>query len=133
MENDLKQKVDYYSNLPYTIASDRRDDQGTYYYVARYIELPYLAMTGDTPEEAVRELEIEKPEWIESSLELGNEIPLPLKSRKYSGKIVLRMSPKLHEQHIRLSELKGTSLNSFMVKAVAEADGYEEPKAPACK
>ena len=127
----LKTKVEYYSSLPYTIVVERHDEQGGYY-VARYLELPFI-MTGDTPEEAVRELEIEKPEWIEASLELGNDIPLPLKSRKYSGKIILRMSPRLHEQLIRLAELQGTSLNSFMVKAVAQAAAYEEPLTPVCK
>ena len=130
--NELKQKVDYYVNLPYTIAVEQRDDQGTYY-VARYIELPHLIMTGDTPEEAVRDLEEEKRDWFEFNIEKGNRIPLPLKSRKYSGKIVLRMSPGMHEHLIRLSELRGTSLNSFMVKAIAEASGYEETHAPACK
>jgi len=132
MSNELKQKVEYYANLPYTIAIERRDDQGTYY-VARYVELPYLALTGDTPEEAVRELELEKREWIEAHLELGNKMPLPLKSRKYSGKIMLRMPPNLHEHVIRLAELQGTSLNNFMVKAVAQAAAYEEPPTAACK
>ncbi|MDO8578572.1 MAG: toxin-antitoxin system HicB family antitoxin [Dehalococcoidales bacterium] len=130
--NELKQKVDHYVNLPYTIAVERRDDQGTYY-VARYFELPHLIMTGDTPEEAVRDLEAEKREWFEFNIEQGNKIPLPLKSRKYSGKIILRMSPNLHEHLIRLAELQGTSLNNFMVKAVAQAAGYEEVPVTVCK
>ena len=129
---ELEQKVDYYVNLPYTIAVERRDDQGTYY-VARYAELPHLVMTGDTPEEAVRDLEAEKREWFEFNIEKGNKIPLPLKSRKYSGKIILRMSPNLHERLITLAELQGVSLKSFMVKAVAQAAGYEESAAPAGK
>jgi len=132
-KNELKEKVDYYANLSYTIAVERRDDQGTYY-VARYLELPHFIMTGETPEEAVRELEAEKREWIETNLELGNKIPLPLKSRKYSGKIILRMSPNLHEHLIRVAELQGTSLNNFMVKAVAREAGYEErPPVAVCK
>lgn len=130
--NEFNQKVDYYVNQPYTIAVERRDDQGTYY-VARYVELPHLLMTGDTPEEAVRDLEAEKQEWFEFNIEKGNKIPMPLKSRKYSGKIILRMSPNLHEHLIRLAELQGTSLNNFMVKAVAQAAGYEEAPATVCK
>ena len=131
-DNELEKKVDYYIGLPYTIAVERRDDQGTYY-VARYIELPHLVMTGDTAEEAVRDLEAEKREWFEFNIEKGNKIPLPLKSRKYSGKIILRMSPNLHEHLIRQAELQGTSLNNFMVKAVAQAAGYEESSATICK
>ncbi len=125
MENELKQKVEFYANLPYTITVERRDDQGTYY-VARYVELPHLLMTGDTPEEAVKDLEAEKREWFQFNIEKGNKIPLPLKSRKYSGKIVLRMSPNLHECLIRLAELQGTSLNSLMIKALTQVAGYTD-------
>jgi antitoxin HicB len=131
MDEELKKKADYYANLPYTIAVERRDDQGTYY-VARYIELPHLVMTGDTPDKAVKDLEAEKREWFEFNIEKGNKIPLPLKSRKYSGKIILRMPPNMHEYLIRLAELQGTSLNNFMVKALAQSAGYDEsPKADA--
>ena len=122
-EKEIKEKAKYYANLPYTIAIERRDDQGTYY-VARYIELPHFIMTGSTPEEAVSELESEKLEWFELNLEKGNKIPLPLKSRKYSGKIILRMSPKLHEHLIELSELQGTSLNSYMIKTLSQASDF---------
>ncbi len=124
-QNESKKKAEYYASLPYTITVERRDDQGTYY-VAKYIELPHFMMTGSTPEEAVRELESEKLEWFEFNLEKGNRIPLPLKSRKYSGKIVLRMSPKLHGYLIELSELQGISLNNYMVKALSQASGYNE-------
>ena len=124
-KDELKKKVDYYSNLPYTIAVERCDDQGTYY-VARYVELPHFIMTGDTPEEAVRELESEKCEWFEFNIEKGNTIPLPLKSRKYSGTISLRMSPQLHEHLVSLTELHGISLNTFVAKAVAQAAGFDE-------
>ncbi len=133
MEDELKQKVDYYMKLPYTITIERREEQGGYY-VARYLELPHFLMTGDTPEEAVKDLEAEKREWFQFNIERGNKIPLPLKSRKYSGKIVLRMSPNLHECLIRLAELQGTSLNSFMVKALAQAAGYNDSvNEAACK
>ena len=121
-QKELKKKVAYYANLPYTITIERCDDQGIYY-VARYLEL----MTGATPDEAVRELESEKREWFEFNIQQGNKIPLPLKSRKYSGKVILRMPPSLHEHLISLTELQGISLNAFMVKAVSRAAGFEKP------
>jgi predicted RNase H-like HicB family nuclease len=122
--DEIKEKVKYYASLPYTITIERCDDQGTYY-VAKYLELPDFIMTGETPEEAVRELESEKLEWFEFNIEKGNKIPLPLKSRKYSGKIILRMPPMLHEKVVEMSELQGTSLNNFMVKAIAQASDYK--------
>ena len=91
---------------------------------------PHFIMTGDSPEEAVHELENEKLEWFEFNIEKGNKIPLPLKSRKYSGKIILRMSPRLHSHLIELSELQGTSLNSYMVKTLAQVSAFEEEQQP---
>lgn len=111
--------------MVYLEPDSKRDDQGSYF-VARYLELPHFLMTGDTPEEAVKELETEKREWFEFNIEKGNKISLPLKSRKYSGKIILRMSPNLHEHLIRIAELQGTSLNNYMVKALAQNTGYSE-------
>jgi predicted HicB family RNase H-like nuclease len=128
-DKEIKGKVENYANLPYTITIERRDDQGPYY-VARYLELPHFIMTGATPEQAVKELESEKRDWFEFNLKQGNEIPLPLKSRNYSGKIILRMSPKLHEHLIRLAELQGVSLNSLMVKAIIEYSEFDETRIP---
>jgi antitoxin HicB len=124
-QNEIQKKAEYYANLPYSIVIERRDDQGTYY-VSRYLELANFIMTGNTPEEAVRELESEKLEWFEENLRDGNEIPLPLKTRKYSGKIILRMPPELHEHLIEASELQGVSLNNYMVKTLSRASEFKE-------
>lgn len=124
-EKEIKEKAKYFASLPYTIIVEHHEEQGGYY-VARYLELNHFIMTGDTPDEAVRELESEKLEWFEFNVEEGNKIPLPLKSRKYSGKIILRMSPKLHEHLIAISELQGTSLNNYMVKTLIQVSDFEE-------
>jgi predicted HicB family RNase H-like nuclease len=125
-KNELKKKVECYASLPYTILIEHHEEQGGYY-VARYIELPHFIMTGATPVEAVRELENEKREWFEENIKDGNKIPLPIKLRKYSGKIILRMPPALHEHLVNMTEIQGESLNSFMVKAVSLAADYVEP------
>ncbi|OGN87753.1 MAG: hypothetical protein A2158_07095 [Chloroflexi bacterium RBG_13_46_14] len=122
VKGDIKTQAEYYAQLPYTIVVERVDDQGVYY-VARILELDGLIMTGDTPEEAVSELETVKREWIESSLELGNKMPKPLKSRKYSGQYRIRMVPSLHETLALLAELEGVSLNQFMVTRLAQVAG----------
>lgn len=121
-EDEIKKQIEYYAGLPYTIAVEQRNDQGNYY-VARYIELPHFVMTGDTPDEAVRDLEAEKREWFEFNIRQGNKIPRPIKSRKYSGRIIVRMSPGLHEQLACQADLQGTSVNSLMVKAIAREYG----------
>ena len=124
---DAKNQVDYYMSLPYTMIVKHREEQGGYY-VASYVELPDLNMTGATPEEAVKELLLEKPEWFETCLELGISIPLPIEPQKYSGKIVLRIPATIHEALIRIANMEGVSLNQFMATALSRAIGLEEGK-----
>ena len=109
----LENQVDYYDSLPYIITIDRRDDQGTYY-VARVVELPDLIMTGDTLKEAHANLLEVKRDWIKSYLELGNKMPVPLSTKKYSGQIRLRIPPSLHRVLTTWSEVEGVSLNQYM-------------------
>jgi predicted HicB family RNase H-like nuclease len=122
---NIKKQVEYYMNLPYTMTVRYLDEQGGYF-VAGYIELPDLTMTGDTPEEAVKELLVEKPEWFEACLKRGIPIPLPVEPQKYSGKIIVRMPPSLHESLIRIAELEGVSLNQYMVSSLAKNAGRDE-------
>ncbi len=76
---NIKSLVEYYVSLPYTTTIEKSSGPRGDYYVARIIELPDLLMTGDTPEEALKELEDEKPEYIELYLRLGNRMPEPLR------------------------------------------------------
>ncbi len=122
---EIEKKVEYYLGLPYTMTVKFRPEQGGYY-VAGYIELPDLTMTGDTPEEAVRELQAEKRGWFEECLKRSISIPLPVEPQKYSGKIVIRMPPSMHESLIRIAELEGVSLNQYMLTALSRTLGRDE-------
>jgi len=124
IKEGIKDQIEYYAQLPYTTVVERVEDQGVYY-VARVLELEGLVMTGDTPEEAVAELESVRKEWIETHLKLGNKMPKPLKSRKYSGQYRLRMEPSLHEYLSLLAEHEGVSLNQYMVNKLAQIAGKE--------
>ncbi len=132
-EIDTHKQVAHYMSLPYTMTVRHRTEQGGYH-VASYVELPDLTMTGDTPEDAVRELLTEKREWFEECLKRGIPIPLPVEPRKYSGKIVLRIPPSLHEALIRIAALEGVSLNQYMLSALSRVLGCDEadrPRTPA--
>ena len=85
-------------------------------------------MTGDTPEEAVKELLMVKPEWFEECLKRGIQIPPPIEQQKYSGKVILRMPPSLHESLIHIAELEGVSLNQYMLSKLSHAVGVDEGK-----
>jgi len=124
-EIDIKKQVEHYMSLAYTMTVKFRPEQGGYY-LASYVELPDLSMTGDTPEEAVRELLAEKHEWFTECLKRGIPIPLPVEPQKYSGKIVLRIPSSLHASLIRVAALEGVSLNQYMLAALSRALGYNE-------
>jgi antitoxin HicB len=117
--------VSYYDQLPYNVTIERRDDQGIYY-VARITEIPDLFGTGDSGEEALKDLNEVKPEWFETSLQMGHNIPEPINKSKASGKLVLRVPSSLHETLIETAKQEGVSLNQYMVAALARAVGRDE-------
>jgi predicted RNase H-like HicB family nuclease len=120
----LVKDLDYYSKLPYTIVLEKYDDQGTYW-VARVLELPHCLIHGDTPEEALKEIEEVKMEWIESNLEDGLPVPEP-QPHDYSGQIRLRIPPSLHRQLSYKAAIENVSLNQYMTAALAMSVGLVE-------
>ena len=119
--------LDYYAKLPYTIVLERRDDAEKPYWVARVAELPHCLIHGDTPEEAAREIDEVKLDWIKSNLE--DRLPIPEPSlRKYSGEIRLRMPPSLHQHVATMANIEDVSLNQYMVAAIARSTGYDEAR-----
>jgi len=127
MNNIIKdKKLEYYAKLPYTIILERYDDQGTYW-VARVAELPFCMIHGNTSEEALKDIEEVKLDWIQSNLEEGRPIPEPV-DHQYSGEIRVRMPPTLHRILSDRAMIEGVSLNQFMVMALARAVSYPEPE-----
>lgn len=122
----LEKQLDYYTSLPYTVSVEPQDDGKGIYFVARVVELPDLFMTGATREDAVGELEAVTRDWMAEYLKLGNKMPLPLRLRKYSGKLIVRMPPSLHETLAKMAELEGVSFNQYMVTALARCAGRDE-------
>lgn len=119
-----RKDLEYYCKLPYNIILEPWDDGNGQYYVPRVAELPHCMIHGDTPEEAIREIETVKREWIESNLKRGNKIPEPV-SRKYSGQISLRIPPSLHRLLINASTVQDVSLNQYMTMALANFVGFQ--------
>jgi predicted RNase H-like HicB family nuclease len=60
---------DYHINVFYS-----EEDEG---YTADIPDLKYCSAFGETPEEAVREVEIAKAAWIEAAKTAGKAIPEP--------------------------------------------------------
>lgn len=119
---EIEQRLEYYCNLPYTIIVERWDDGEGPYWLARVVELSHCIIHGDTPEEAINEIEEVKKDWIKSSLERGINIPEPI-PHKNSGQISLRIPPSLHKILSDRAMVEDVSLNQYMNTALARAVG----------
>jgi predicted RNase H-like HicB family nuclease len=120
---EIEKDVEYYSKLPYSIIIEKWDDGEGPYYLARVAELPHCMIHGNTPEEAVSEIEEVKRDWIKSNLERGFKIPEPTQ-HKNSGQIRLRIPPSLHKVLSDRAMVEGVSLNQYMNTALAQAVGF---------
>jgi antitoxin HicB len=78
---------------------------------------------GATSEEALRDIEDAKGEWLTSNLEDDLPIPEPV---QFTGQYHLRMPPSLHEALAMRSQTEDVSLNQFMITELARAVGYSD-------
>lgn len=84
-------------------------------HVARCLEFPSLSAHGDTPEEALREIEYVVAESVKWMKEEGEAVPEPLGLKKFRGHLTLRIPPEKHRDlAIRCAE-EGVSLNRFIL------------------
>ncbi len=113
---------DDYLKLPYSRILI--PDDGSY--AAEILEFPGCFSQGDTPDEAIANLENAAKSWIQVALAQGQEIPEPYVNQGYAGKIALRLPRSMHRQATRLAERDGVSLNQFLVSAIAARIGAED-------
>lgn len=120
---NIEKDLEYYTKLPYNIIVEMWDDGSGPYWVARIAELPHCLIHGDTPQEAIAEIEEVKRDWIKSNLERGLKIPEPI-PHKHSGQISLRIPPSLHKVLADRAVVEGISLNQYMTAALARSVGW---------
>jgi len=100
------------------------EEDGTY--SADILEFPGCFAEGKTPNEAYTNLERVAESWIEAALEQGQEIPEPIETHEYSGRIALRLPKSIHKQAAKFAEMDNTSLNQFFLSAIAAKVGAGE-------
>lgn len=95
------------------------------YWIARCKEVPTVVGQGDTPQEAIAELEANEQSWLTLAEDLGLEIPTNTVShpRKYSGKFMTRVSPTVHAQAAAIAADEGISLNQYVSDAISYYNG----------
>lgn len=106
-------KVEDYLKLPYNyIIQQITDESGTYFY-AKVLELDGCQTTGETFEEAYENIKEAMKGWVETKLEAGFEIPLPVGHESFSGKFIVRIPKSLHYRLSVEAEREGVSLNQY--------------------
>ncbi len=102
-----------YLELPYNYIIQPVNDESGFYFYARVLELDGCQSTGDTFEEAYENLREAMQGWIETKLENGFEVPLPVGYDDFSGKFVVRIPKSLHYKLSVEAEQEGVSLNQY--------------------
>ena len=105
--------VNEYLELPYRIVIRHVKDESGEYYFATVQELDGCMSDGATLEEAYENIREAMEGWIETKLEAGLSIPVPIDAEKYSGKYVVRIPKTLHRRLAAEAEREGVSLNQY--------------------
>ena len=108
--------------LPYSRVLIRDEDS----YAAEILEFPGCFSQGETPDEAISNLDKAAQSWIQAAINMGQQIPEPYVNQGFSGKIALRLPKSLHRLSIRLAERDGVSLNQFLVSAISAHAGVKD-------
>ena len=112
--------LEYYLGLDYPVELTHEPDDGGYW-AAEIIDLPGCVSHGDTPEEAIENLNEAKRLWIEDHLANGYAVPEPVEARGFSGRVLLRLPQSVHYRLSRDAAREGVSLNSHLVRLLVEA------------
>lgn len=106
-------KAGDYMKLPYNYMIQPVEDESGKYYHAAVLELDGCQSTGDSFQEAYDSLLEAMEGWIETKLENGFLVPMPISASNYSGKFVLRLPKSLHARLAVEAEKEGVSLNQY--------------------
>ncbi|UOF90981.1 type II toxin-antitoxin system HicB family antitoxin [Fodinisporobacter ferrooxydans] len=117
-----EKNLDYYLSLPYTITLIPAQEGG---YVVKINELPGCLSQGETVEEALSMIEDAKRAWIEVALEVGNDIPEPVRGEEeYSGKFNVRVPKSLHRLLAEKAKEEKVSLNQYVNYQLSRSVGH---------
>ncbi|MCK4841999.1 MAG: toxin-antitoxin system HicB family antitoxin [Methylococcales bacterium] len=82
-------------------------------------EFPSLSWLDTSSEETLKGIHSVVKECLDDMLQNGEEIPLPISLRNYSGKFMVRIPPEVH-RHLALEAMEaGVSLNRIVSSKLA--------------
>ncbi|MDR1117561.1 MAG: type II toxin-antitoxin system HicB family antitoxin [Oscillospiraceae bacterium] len=112
--------IQEYMKLPYNYIIKPVSDESGAYFHASVLELDGCQSTGDTFQEAYDCLIEAMEGWIETKIENGFSVPLPVDYEKYSGKFVIRLPKSLHGKLAIEAEKEGVSLNQYALYKLSQ-------------
>lgn len=117
-----KKNIAYYMSLQYRINLRPLSDDDGGGWLAEAVELPGCMSDGETPTEAIRNLEEAKEAWITASIEKGYSMPIPSidQEPEYNGRITMRLPKSLHRKIAETAKNEGMSLNSYLIYLISE-------------
>ena len=122
---EILARADLIAALPYTFTVVANEDG---VWTSGVLELPGVVSEGDTPSEAIEMARDALREMAIVRLEDGIDIPEPFDTRDYSGRLQLRIPPRLHRRAAMLAAQEGVSLNRWLSSAVAASSSVTEPE-----
>ncbi|MBO3767002.1 type II toxin-antitoxin system HicB family antitoxin [Bacillus subtilis] len=124
--------LDYYLDLKYKINLEAIPEEDGGGWLATCPELEGCMSDGETPDEAIANLQDAKKEWFEFCLNKELSIPEPKFSSSlddFSGKFTLRVSKSTHKKLVEKTIEENVSLNSLVNGYIHEgliADSYKK-------
>ena len=94
-------------------------------FIGRCPELFAGGVHGNDELKVYRELCQAAEEWVAILEKDGKPLPKPDRAHGFSGKFLLRMSPRVHEALAVKAALRQQSLNAYAVMALAAAAGVD--------
>ena len=117
-KNDLLEKLEYYMKKKYRIEIIEDEDEGGF--IISYPDLIGCISSGETLEEAVKNGEEARKEWIYATLENGADVPEPFDADNYSGQFRLRVPKSLHKRLAERSKQEGISMNQYCIYILSQ-------------
>lgn len=106
--------------LPYRLEIIPDSDEGGY--VVSYPELPGCISQGETIDEALKNAEDAKKEWLLAAVDQGMPIPQPEANKQYSGQFKLRIPKSLHRSLAKHAHQQGVSMNQYILYLLTKND-----------
>lgn len=88
-------------------------------FVGLCAEFPGLSWLALAPDDALKGIHSVVKECIEDMAHTGEDIPVPISTRQYSGKFIVRVPPEVHRHLATEAAESGVSLNRIVSAKLA--------------